>query len=120
MSSILRDLQLGLRTLIKSPALTAVSIIALTLGIGLTTMMFSIVYGALRKGLPFEDGDRIVATTAGDTLCYLHGAHPGPDGSPQPAVIVASEPFDDSDGWIDVPDNSVLLATADTATLETL
>ncbi len=60
MSSIIRDLQLGLRTLIKSPALTAVSIIALTLGIGLTTMMFSIVYGALMKGLPFEDGDRIV------------------------------------------------------------
>lgn len=61
MSSLLRDLQLGLRTLIKSPALTAVSIIALTLGIGLTTMMFSIVYGALMKGLPFEEGDRIVA-----------------------------------------------------------
>ena len=61
MSSILRDLQLGLRTLIKSPALAAVSIIALTLGIGLTTMMFSIVYGALMKGLPYEEGDRIVA-----------------------------------------------------------
>lgn len=59
MPSSLRDLQLGLRTLRKSPGLTFVSIIALTLGIGLTTMMFSIVYGALLKGLPFAEGDRI-------------------------------------------------------------
>lgn len=61
MDSLFRDIRLGLRTLRKSPALTAVSIIALTFGIGLTTMMFSIVYGALLRGLPFEDGDRIVA-----------------------------------------------------------
>lgn len=60
MDSWLRDFKLGLRTLRKSPGLTVVSTIALTFGIGLTTMMFSIVYGALLKGLPFEDGDRIV------------------------------------------------------------
>ena len=34
--------------------------LALTLGIGLTTTMFSIVYGALMKGLPYPDGDRIM------------------------------------------------------------
>lgn len=59
MPASLRDLQLGLRTLRKSPGLTLVSVVALTLGIGLTTMMFSIVYGALLKGLPFAEGDRI-------------------------------------------------------------
>jgi predicted permease len=63
MSASLRDIRLGLRTLRKSPGLTVVSTIALTLGIGLTTMMFSIVYGALLKGLPFEDGDRIVVVS---------------------------------------------------------
>ncbi len=61
MPPIARDIQLGLRTLRKSPGLTLVATIALTFGIGLTTMMFSIIYGALLKGLPFEDGDRIVA-----------------------------------------------------------
>ena len=71
-----------------------------------------------RTNLLLLDGERIVATTAGDTLCYLQGAHPGPDGTPQPAVIVASEPFDDSDAWVDVPDNHVLVATAETTTLE--
>src|SRR4029079_9377966 len=34
--------------------------LALTLGIGLTTTMFSIVYGALMKGLPYPDGQRIM------------------------------------------------------------
>ena len=61
MPATIRDLQLGFRTLRKSPGLTLVAVIALTCGIGLTTMMFSIIYGALIKGLPFEDGDRIVA-----------------------------------------------------------
>jgi len=63
MPASLRDLQLGLRTLRKHPGLTVVSVIALTLGIGLTTMMFSIVYGALLKGLPYEGGDRIATVS---------------------------------------------------------
>lgn len=61
MESWLRDIRLGLRTLRKSPGLTTVSAVALMFGIGLTTMMFSIVYGALLRGLPFEGGDRIVS-----------------------------------------------------------
>lgn len=60
MTASIRDLRLGLRTLRKSPALTFVSVLALTLGIGLTTMMFSIIYGAMLKGLPFPDGDRVM------------------------------------------------------------
>jgi predicted permease len=36
-------------------------VLALTLGIGLTTTMFSIVYGALIKGMPFPDPDRLVS-----------------------------------------------------------
>ncbi len=60
MQSLLRDIRYGMRSLLKSPGLTAVAILALTLGIGLTTMMFSIVYGALMKGLPYPEGDRIM------------------------------------------------------------
>lgn len=73
-----------------------------------------------RTNLLLLDGERIVATAAGDTLCYLRGAHPGPDGTPVPAVIVASEPFDDSDGWVEVPDDHVLVATADAVTVRPL
>jgi glutamine amidotransferase len=73
-----------------------------------------------RVNLLLHDGERIVATTAGDTLCYLRGAHPGPDGQPTPGVIVASEPFDDSAGWVDVPPLHLLVATADSVDLRPL
>jgi len=61
MQAILRDIRYGLRSLGKNPGLVVVATIALTFGIGLTTTMFSITYGALMKGLPFVEGDRIVS-----------------------------------------------------------
>ena len=60
MSSLTRDLRFGSRSLRKHIGLSAVAVFALTLGIGLTTTMFSIVYGALLRGLPYPDADRIV------------------------------------------------------------
>lgn len=66
-----------------------------------------------RVNLLLHTGARIVATAAGDSLCYLHGEHPDLEGRPTPAVIVASEPFDDTDGWVAVPGDHVLIATAD-------
>jgi predicted permease len=59
MLAFLRDLRLGFRTLAKSPGLSLVSTLALAMGIGLTTMMFSIIYGAMLRGLPYEGGDRV-------------------------------------------------------------
>ncbi|MBI1875658.1 MAG: hypothetical protein HYZ58_02270 [Acidobacteria bacterium] len=58
--SLLKPIRLGLRVLSRYPGMTAVSVLALALGIGLTTTMFSIVYGAMLKGLPFDEPDRIV------------------------------------------------------------
>src|SRR5215207_5002638 len=60
MQAVLRDIRYGARSLRKSRGLTAVAVLALTLGIGLTTTMFSIVYGALIKGMPFPEADRLV------------------------------------------------------------
>jgi len=49
------------------------------------------------------DGQLIAATAAGDTLWYrIFGS----------AVVVASEPGDDEPGWTEVPDDSVVAATA--------
>ena len=58
--SVLQDLRYGTRLLRKSPGLSTISVLALALGIGLTTTMFSIVYGGILRGLPFEEAERIM------------------------------------------------------------
>lgn len=60
MDSLLRDFRYGARALRKSPGLVVVAVLALTIGIGFTTAMFSIVYGALMKGLPFPGGKAVM------------------------------------------------------------
>ncbi|HYJ80137.1 MAG TPA: ABC transporter permease [Longimicrobiaceae bacterium] len=58
--SFLKDLRYGARKLVRNPVFSLISIVTLAVGIGLTATMFSIVYGALMRGLPFEGGDRIM------------------------------------------------------------
>ena len=59
-STLLGDVKYGVRMLAKRPGLSATAVLALTLGIGLTTTMFSIVYVTTMKGLPYQDADRLV------------------------------------------------------------
>ena len=61
MNSLLGDIRYGTRLLFKRPGLSALAVVALAVGIGLTTTMFSIVYAAVLKGLPYERSDRLVA-----------------------------------------------------------
>ncbi|HYN10509.1 MAG TPA: ABC transporter permease [Vicinamibacterales bacterium] len=56
----LHDLRYGARMIVKRPGTSAIAIIALALGIGLTTTMFSIVEGVILRGLPFPESDRIM------------------------------------------------------------
>jgi len=56
----MNDLNVGLRVLRKSPGPSLFAVLALTLGIGLSVMMFSIIYGALHRGLPFEKPEQLV------------------------------------------------------------
>jgi putative ABC transport system permease protein len=61
MGKLWQDLRFGFRMLIKHPALSIIAILTFGLGIGLTTTVFSVVNGAMFKGLPFEEADRLVA-----------------------------------------------------------
>jgi len=55
-----RNLRLGLRSLRKNPAFALVAITILSLGIGATTAIFSVVNSVLLRPLPFKDPDRLV------------------------------------------------------------
>jgi putative ABC transport system permease protein len=61
MALLWQDFRFGIRMLIKHPMLSIIAILTFGLGIGLTTTVFSVVNGALFKGLPFEGADRVAA-----------------------------------------------------------
>jgi predicted permease len=61
MANLLDDIRYGIRMFVKRPGLSALAVVALALGTGLTTTMFSIVYVSVLKGLPYEQADRLIA-----------------------------------------------------------
>jgi predicted permease len=66
------DLRLGLRRLLKTPAASVTIVVALSVGIGLCALMFSIINGAILPTLPFENGERIVRVSPVSAETYLY------------------------------------------------
>ena len=60
MNSVLQDLRYAIRQILKSPGFTFTTLLSLTLGIGATTAIFSVVYGILLDPYPYRDADRMV------------------------------------------------------------
>src|SRR4051794_23361533 len=58
-----QDLRFGLRILAKNPGSTTIAILALALGIGINTAIFSVLNAALLKFLPVRNPSELVMLT---------------------------------------------------------
>ena len=57
---ILHDVRFGVRMMVKNPGFTLAAILALALGIGVNSTIFTLVNAALLNGLPFDRPDEIM------------------------------------------------------------
>ena len=59
-----QDIRFGVRQLHRSPAFAVTGLLIITIGLGVTTAMYSIVEAVILKPLPFAEPDRLAAVGA--------------------------------------------------------
>ena len=67
MEQLIQDVRYGFRTFVRQPGFALTAVLALALGIGANTAVFSVVYAALLKPLPFAQPTQLI---------YLHDTYP--------------------------------------------
>ena len=68
MRSVLQDLRYGARLLLRSPGFSLVAIVALAIGIGANTAIFSVINTLLLERLPYPDADRLAIVWEHNTV----------------------------------------------------
>jgi hypothetical protein len=65
LEGFLKDVAYGLRSLLRSPALTTVALLSLALGIGANTAIFSFIDAVLLRSLPVQQPSQLVLLGTG-------------------------------------------------------
>lgn len=73
LETILQDLRVGLRVLIKEKGFCTIAVVVLALGICAVTTMFAVVNGALLRGFGFPESDRLVNVQLVDPTTFTPG-----------------------------------------------
>lgn len=80
MGTLGQDVKYGLRMLLKSPSLSIVATIALALGIGANTAIFSVVNAVLLRPLPFPNSEALMSVFEKDqTRGVVRGSYSYPN-----------------------------------------
>jgi predicted permease len=73
MGSIWQDIRYGARVLLKAPGFTLIAVLALALGIGANTAIFSVIYGLIFRPLPgAQKPSELVSVTLGEGEGWPH------------------------------------------------
>ena len=68
MDHLASDLRHAVRSLARTPGYTLASALALTLGVGAVTALFTVLWAVLVRPLPYHDPDRLVTILHGDNV----------------------------------------------------
>ena len=77
MPAFVQEIRCACRMFLRNPAVAVVAILALALGTGANSAIFSVVYAALLRPLPVRNVDRLVSIAMVSEKLRVSGAQPG-------------------------------------------